>query len=158
MSAHITDTQLQAYLDALAETGVRSTATAKAGISYKVVHARRSDPVFAEAEALALEQAADAMEVEARRRAMEGVENIRFEGKGEDRREYIETRYSDTLMIFLLKGARPDKFKDRVASEMSGPGGKAIDINDTTAAARIAGILDAARQRKVAAEDIDPFS
>lgn len=33
---------------------------------------------------------------------------------------------SDTLMIFLLKARRPDKYKERRASELSGPGGGPI--------------------------------
>jgi hypothetical protein len=155
----IPDGMLQAYLEALAESGVRSSAAQAVGLKYYQVYNRRqSDTVFAAAEDMALEQAADTLEAEAWRRARDGVPRRKFAGSGENVIEYEETNFSDTLLIFLLKGARPDKFKDRVASEMSGPGGKAIDINDTSAAARIAGILDAARQRKVTAEDIDPFS
>jgi hypothetical protein len=32
---------------------------------------------------------------------------------------YIEHEYSDTLLIFLLKGAMPNKYKDRVQHEFS---------------------------------------
>lgn len=33
-------------------------------------------------------------------------------------------RYSDQLLMFLLKGHRPDKYKERLAGEFSGPHGK----------------------------------
>ena len=33
---------------------------------------------------------------------------------------------SDTLMIFMLKARRPEKYKERRASELSGPGGRPI--------------------------------
>ena len=36
--------------------------------------------------------------------------------------------YSDTLLIFLLKGARPEKYRDRVQQELSGPGGQTIQL------------------------------
>lgn len=35
-------------------------------------------------------------------------------------------RYSDTLLIFLLKGAKPEKYKDRSTAEISSPTGKPI--------------------------------
>ena len=33
---------------------------------------------------------------------------------------------SDTLLIFLLKGARPQKYRDNVRQEVTGPGGGAV--------------------------------
>lgn len=42
----------------------------------------------------------------------------------------VETRYSDTLLIFLLKGARPEKYKDRQSHEHTGSGGGPIAIDD----------------------------
>jgi hypothetical protein len=53
-------------------------------------------------------QAADMLEDEAIRRAFHGVEKpITVAGKREIIRES-----SDTLLIFLLKGARPQKYRD----------------------------------------------
>ena len=37
-------------------------------------------------------------------------------------------KYSDTLLIFLLKGARPDKFRDNATIRHTGPTGGAIQI------------------------------
>lgn len=36
---------------------------------------------------------------------------------------------SDQLLIVLLKGAMPDKYRERGAVELSGPGGNAINVN-----------------------------
>jgi len=70
--------------------------------------------------------AADLLEEEARRRAVEGVEtDIISRVTGE--RLGTETKYSDTLLIFLLKGNKPEKFKER--SELSGPGGTPLRLS-----------------------------
>jgi hypothetical protein len=94
---------------------------------------RESDPTFAVAWDAALEQAADLLEEEARRRAHDGLLRIKFERgrpimvpvvstdglvvKDKDGNPemipYVEREYSDTLMIFLLKGIRPEKYRER---------------------------------------------
>jgi hypothetical protein len=57
----------------------------------------------------AQDQAAQTLEDEAVRRAYEGVERpVTVAGKRELVREY-----SDTLLIFLLKGLRPAKYRER---------------------------------------------
>ncbi len=74
---------------------------------------RDADAEFAADWDHAEEQGTDAMEDEAKRRAVDGVdEPVYYQGKevGKIR------RYSDTLLMFLLKGRRPEKFKDRVAN------------------------------------------
>src|SRR5258708_1551551 len=74
---------------------------------------------YAAAFADAHEEACDSLEQEARRRATEGVdEPVFYQGKecGTVR------RYSDTLLIFLLKGALPSKYKDRVEQHITGKG------------------------------------
>jgi hypothetical protein len=63
--------------------------------------------------------AVDGLEEEARRRAVEGVRRYKFD-KGapvlhpETRLPYFEHEYSDALLIFLLKGAKPDVYRERV--------------------------------------------
>lgn len=77
---------------------------------------RREDAAFDQAVKVALEEAGDVLEAEAWRRAVEGVDEPVFgslggyQGSGQ-----IGTarKYSDTLLIFLLKGIKPDKFSDR---------------------------------------------
>lgn len=86
---------------------------------------RDADPDFAKAFASAREQGAEVLEDEIRRRAFEGVERpLIHDGKqvrlsvkcanGKTRRELATVRtFSDTLAIFLLKGAMPEKYRER---------------------------------------------
>lgn len=69
----------------------------------------KDEPGFVAAMEKATEEAADRLESEARRRAEEGVDEPVFY-KG----EVCGTvrKYSDTLLIFLLKGVRPGKFRE----------------------------------------------
>jgi len=69
----------------------------------------KSSESYREAFALAEQDVADELEREARRRAIEGVtEPIMYRGK----QVHAVQRYSDLLLIFLLKGARPHKYRD----------------------------------------------
>ena len=80
-------------------------------------------------------EALDRMELEARRRAMEGVKKIRgvyHEGHIVGYQE--ETEYSDTLLIFLLKGLAPEKYRERQDISLVGSKGLKIVIEDTTSA------------------------
>lgn len=107
-----------AFLAALAETGNVTTSAGLASTSRGAVyHYRDRDAVFATAMNDALEEAADRLESEARRRAVDGVEETvyyRGEACGAIR------RYSDGLLMFLLKGTRPSKFREHHALEHSG--------------------------------------
>lgn len=100
-----------AFLCRLRETANVSRSAKDAGISRKTVYKERdSSEAFAAEWDDALEEGIDYLEEEARRRAHEGVEEPVYY-KGEE----VGTvrKYSDTLMIFLLKGRRPDVYKDR---------------------------------------------
>lgn len=153
------DNQRQAYLDQLARCGLVTPSLRAAGVSRSALLNWRKDKAFADAEDEAKEEAADALELEARRRAEEGVERERVIGSGDSARFITETQYSDTLMLAMLKATRPEKFAERTKSEISGPGGGSIEVNDTNAAARVAALMDAARRRKeLAADEPDPFS
>ena len=78
---------------------------------------KTQDPDFAVAWDSAVEEATDRLEREARRRALEGTEeSVYYQGKECGRVK----RYSDSLMLALLKAERPEKYKDRVANELSG--------------------------------------
>ncbi len=148
----------QAFLDALATSGVVKTAMLASGVrSYSTAKRwRDTDPEFEEAYHEALEASADLLEAEARRRASEGVVRVKFHPKTGE--QIDEVQYSDTLMMFLLKGSRPDKFAERTKSELSGPGGAPMEVNDGAMSARIAALLDEARRRRANVEDPDPFS
>ena len=90
----------------------------------------------------------DALEDEATRRAFEGVDKpIVYQGEVTGTMK----EYSDTLLVFLLKGGKPDKYRERTSAEISGPGGGPVQLSDTERAARIASLLALAAKRK--AED-----
>lgn len=66
-----------------------------------------------------------ALEQEAIRRAVDGVkEPVFYQGE----KVAAVTRYSDTLLIFMLKGLRPERYKDR--HEHTGPGGGPILVSE----------------------------
>jgi hypothetical protein len=82
---------------------------------------RKHDSGFESAWDEAEEQAADALEAEAWRRAVEGVpEPLVSAGRvvrDDDGQPLAIRRYSDNLLLALLKARRPEKFKDRAVVE-----------------------------------------
>jgi hypothetical protein len=103
-----------AFLRALASSGNVSSALAMANVPRATAYTRRStDPAFARCWAEAMEEATDALEAEARRRAVEGVqEPLIVGGKLVERNGQVVMlrRYSDQLLIVLLR-AHSQKFK-----------------------------------------------
>ena len=106
------------FLAALAGTGNVTVACEKAGICRRAAYQWRSDQAsFRTAWDDALESAADLLEEEARRRAADGwEENVYKNG------ELVGTirHYSDVLLIFLLKGIRPYKYRERIQLDING--------------------------------------
>ena len=80
----------------------------------------KEDPEFKTAYEAAGEEAVQVLEDEAIRRAYEGVERPVSQG---GKKVGVVQEYSDTLLIFLLKGARPNKYRDNVRQEVTGPNG-----------------------------------
>jgi hypothetical protein len=102
-----------AFLGALAETGGNVTAACKkAKLPRATAYEwRDEDEAFRKDWDAALEIGTDALEDEALRRARDGVKKpIYQQGK---RVGYVQ-EYSDTLLIFMLKARRPDKFRERI--------------------------------------------
>ncbi len=99
---------------ALAETGTRTRAAAIAGVHRSVLYTSqwRNDTTFQAALKAAEEVAADKLEAEAWRRAVEGVERPVGWYKGQPG-AYVR-EFSDVLLIFLLKGLRPEKYRERM--------------------------------------------
>lgn len=117
------------FLAALAETGVVRYACRAADVDSGLVYARRqASPDFAAAWAQALEDAADSLEEAAVERARDGIIEYVVGKDGEVREN---RKYSDTLLIFLLKGARPEKYRERVENRVSGQ----IDVTGLVGAA-----------------------
>ena len=82
-----------------------------AKVTRVAVYARRdSNEEFAARLARCVEQGSDVMMDEARRRAFEGVtEKVYWQGDPVD----VKQTYSDALIQFMLRGLKPDVFKDR---------------------------------------------
>lgn len=139
----------KSFLAALSETGNVRLACKSARIGRTVAYELRADDdLFAYDWSMALEEAADLLEQEARRRAHEGLRRVKFDrGKpimvpvigadglivrdadgNSELVPYVEHEYSDTLMIFLLKAADPEKYRDRSDVRHSGK----IDVSKLT--------------------------
>ena len=103
----------RAFIAAFRETGNVRLACQTADVG-RTSHYRwlGEDPDYAEAFMGAEEDAADLLEAEAQRRAVEGVEKPTGWYKGQAG-GYVR-EYSDTLLIFLLKGLRPEKYRERM--------------------------------------------
>lgn len=127
-----------AFLDALRDGLSVTAACIDAGISRSTAYEwREADDEFRKRWDEAIEEGTDRLEDEAQRRARDGVtEPIYYKGS----RVGEVQRYSDTLMIFLLKARRPDKFKDRVATDHTSSDGSmtpkpALDVSRLSTAA-----------------------
>ncbi len=79
---------------------------------------------FATAWDEALAEATERMEMEARRRAVDGVLEPVFQGGG---KVGTVRKYSDTLLIFLLKAHAPTKYRDNGRLELTGANGGPIE-------------------------------
>jgi Helix-turn-helix domain len=100
------------FLDAYASTGNLSAAARLAGVNRTTVYQwEEHDETFAAAFREAGIQATEALEREAWRRAKDGIPEPVFQhGK------LVGTiqRYSDQLLMFLLKARAPERYRDRV--------------------------------------------
>lgn len=124
------------FLEELAHSGNVSAAARQAKVNRDTPYALRTAGLaqqptpeaaaFAKDWDAALEISIDALELEARRRAVAGVSEpvgwYRGAAGGTVR------RYSDTLLIVLLKAHRPAKYRETVRQEMTGPGGGPLEV------------------------------
>lgn len=112
------------FLRELRETGLERTAAAAAGTTLKQVRGlAETNEEFKYALEDALERATDVLELEARRRAVDGVEKgVYYQGVRMD----TEVVYSDALLTTLLKAKRA-AFADKTHVVGSGRDG-AIEI------------------------------
>jgi hypothetical protein len=110
----LTRTRRKCFLEALSETGNVTAAIQIAGTSRtRVYELRKEDSSFAAAWEEAEEIAVDGLEAEARRRAVEGVqEPLVSAGKlvrDDDGEPIAIRRYSDNLLLALLRAHRPPR-------------------------------------------------
>lgn len=122
----------RAMLAAYVTTGGSVLAACKAAKVGRTTHYQwlAEDEVYAEAFEQAKAQAGETLEAEAIRRAMKGTrKGIYHLGV----RTSYEMVYSDTLLIFLMKGNMPEKYRERISQEVSGPGGGPIQTQEIEA-------------------------
>lgn len=128
------DTQLtpqkkKAFLHWLARTGNVSKAAEKAKVNRTYMYqVRDEDEAFSAAWKEAMEVAIERLEMEARRRAEQGVlEPVFYQGE----KVGAVRKYSDTLLIFLLKAHRPEKYRDHASVELTGKDGGPVQTQAT---------------------------
>ena len=117
-----TPKKVAAFLEALASGLSVSGACKAAQVPRQTAYDwRNADEAFAAAWDEAIGHGTEALEDEARRRAVEGVvrEHTHYH-QGMRVGTDIETKYSDTLLIFLLKARNPEKYRDNSKVELSG--------------------------------------
>jgi hypothetical protein len=135
----ITAAKREVFLAALAAGNTVTAAASAAGASREGFRlTRKRDQVFAEAWDDAYEQGTDLLEDEAWRRAVEGWEEPVVSAG-----QLVTTvrKYSDTLLIFLLKGRRPAKY---ARFEVTGAGGGPIAVRTDDSPERLAALLELA--------------
>ena len=112
------------FLRVLDEQRSVTLAAEAAGVHLSTVYeARRTDAAFGEAWAGVETKLTESLEREAVRRAYDGWDEPVFQ-KGEQ--VGVVRKYSDPLLMFLLRGRRPDVYRDR--TELTGPGGGPIQL------------------------------
>jgi transposase-like protein len=120
----IGDAKKRAFLEAFADTGNVSAAARAADVGRRTHYDwLKKDKEYKAAYEAAVEDAADALELEARARAMGEQEPV-FDKKGE--LVGHRKKASDLLMIFLLKGLRPDKYAQQHVLAGKGKGGAVL--------------------------------
>jgi hypothetical protein len=82
-----------------------------------------AEPMFKAEFDRATEQAIGALEDEAIRRAVEGVNKPVYQG---GKKVGTVKEYSDSLLHLMLKARAPERFKDRSQQELTGKGGKPL--------------------------------
>lgn len=120
-----TEENKEKFLVGFGQIATVTGAAEHAGVSRRVHYQwLEADPDYTAAFAEAQLEANDRLESEARRRAVSGVEEpVWYQG------EIVGTvrKHSDTLLIFLMKGANPEKYRDR--HELTGAGGGPIQTS-----------------------------
>lgn len=132
------------FLRAYARHGIASDGTVAAGITRRIYKRwRRDDEEFEENCKDAEEMANDLMEREARRRAIDGFERpIIYQG--EITGEY--TDFSDALMGTLMRGNKPEKYKERV--QHGGSIGRPMTLDEETKEDVVGSILGMIKSKK----------
>lgn len=113
---------------------------------------RKDDPAFDDQCLEAIEMGTDALEDTALMRARFGTDKPVFY-QGEECGTIRE--YSDTLLIFLLKARRPEKFSERIRNTLENPDGSAVAFTFNTGGAAPEKIMEARSRDAVEADVIE---
>lgn len=137
------------FIELLRTTGNPSVSARAIGFSPATLKRHREqDAQFAEDWAEAEMEAADALEAEARRRALEGVIREKWVGPADGGHFVEELHFSDSLLIRLLEANKPEKFANRSKTELTSPDGSMTpSLGDTELAARLSSLLALAEAR-----------
>lgn len=145
------------FLAAYAVCSTISGAADAARIDRKLHYAwLKEDPTYPDRFAVAHEESTQALEAEARRRAIVGMRRFKFhkgelikvpqldddgnEVIGDDGKPvmvpYFEEERSDLLLIFLLKAARPDVYREHFTGQISHSGNVGVQVSGVLAIER----------------------
>jgi hypothetical protein len=124
MNALATDRWIPTFLDHVAAHGMVNKAAKAVGVSLKRIEMLTAESIeFEEALREATETAADRIEQEVHRRAIDGVpKGVYYQGAKVDE----EVQYSDTLLALLIKAKRRSVFGDK--QEITGANGGPLTI------------------------------
>lgn len=116
-----------AYLAAYSILGSVTYSCKCAGITNPLIYTwKKDDPLFVEYYEMAEQAHTEYMEIEAQRRAVMGVpEEVYYQGEVVGHKR----NYSDSLLQFLLKGKRPDKYGNTSKLEIKNQGDANIQVN-----------------------------
>jgi hypothetical protein len=112
------------FLEALRTGASHAVAAEAAGLSRALVYNwRNDDPVFEKDWSEAEETGTDRLEQAILERAVKGTQKEVYQG---GQLVGTVTEHHDTLAIFMMKARRPEKYKDRVHTELTGKDGGPI--------------------------------
>lgn len=101
------------FIVALAEGATVTEAAKESGTSRQNAYAYRDrDPEFAAGWDEVYEHGTERLEAEAFRRAVEGVDQPVYQA---GKKVGTVRKFSDTLLIFLLKARKPDTYRERIS-------------------------------------------
>lgn len=114
-SLDVTDDDIENYkesfLSHLQSTGIVKKALDKSGLPVHVAYRlKKTDKDFAKAWDMAVDMSMDLLEGEAYRRAFKGVQEPVFRKDGQ---VGTVTKYSDQLLMFLMKAHDPAKYREK---------------------------------------------
>lgn len=113
----------RAFLEAYARCGVITEAANAANVDRTQHYDWLADPEYKRKFDEAQQKAADSIESELFRRVRDGVEETVTEANGDTR---ITRKFSDTLLIFALKGQKPEKYREQWKGELQHTGVMAV--------------------------------